>query len=216
MPALIAAGEAALADISDRPTVRAFWLPRFRRIAAWFLDFERRRRGVARTLATELKGTIAIDAPAGPFVLKGTADRIDRFADGRLSIVDYKTGRVPSVKEVETFLAPQLPLEAAMARRGAFPGIAPADVAELLYVRMTGGDPPGEELAVQRAREPIDITAMAEEAFARFEALIAEYDAEATAYLSRPIPELVKATGDYDHLARVAEWGGFAAWDEEA
>jgi len=216
LPALIAAGEAALADISDRPTVRAFWLPRFRRIAAWFLDFERRRRAVARTLATEIRGTITIDAPAGPFVLKGTADRIDRFADGRLGIVDYKTGRVPSVKEVETFLAPQLPLEAAMARRGAFPGIAPADPAELLYVRMTGGDPPGEELAVQRAREPIDITALAEEAFARFEALIAEYDAEATAYLSRPIPELIKAAGDYDHLARVAEWGGFAGWDEEA
>ena len=216
LPRLIAAGEEALADIVDRPTVRAFWLPRFRRIAAWFLDFERGRRQQARTLATELKGTVTIAAPAGPFVLKGTADRIDRFADGRLSIVDYKTGRVPSVKEVESFLAPQLPLEAAMARRGAFPGIAPADVAELLYVRMTGGDPPGEELPVQRAREPIDITALAEEAFARCEALIAEYDVEATAYLSRPIPELVKAVGDYDHLARVAEWGGFAGWDEDA
>lgn len=212
---LIEAGEAALADIIDRPAVRAFWLPRFRRIAAWFLGFERHRRREARTLATELKGTVRIDAPAGPFVLKGTADRIDRFADGRLGIVDYKTGRVPSVKEVESFLAPQLPLEAAMARRGAFPGIAPADVAELLYVRMTGGDPPGEALPVQRARDPIDITALAEEAFARFEALIAEYDIEATAYLSRPIPELVKAAGDYDHLARVAEWGGFAGWDED-
>lgn len=216
LPRLIEAGEAALAEIADRPTVRAFWLPRFRRIAAWFLDFERRRRAEARTLATELKGVVTIEAPAGPFVLKGTADRIDRFADGRLGIVDYKTGRVPSVKEVESFLAPQLPLEAAMARRGAFPGIAPADVRELLYIRMTGGDPPGEELPVQRAREPIDITALAEEAFARFEALIAEYDVEATAYLSRPIPELVKAVGDYDHLARVAEWGGFAGWDEEA
>ncbi|MBN9530644.1 MAG: double-strand break repair protein AddB [Alphaproteobacteria bacterium] len=216
LPRLIAAGEEALADIVDRPTVRAFWLPRFRRIAAWFLEFERGRRQHARTLATELKGTVTIAAPAGPFVLKGTADRIDRLADGRLSIVDYKTGRVPSVKEVESFLAPQLPLEAAMARRGAFPGIAPADVAELLYVRMTGGDPPGEALPVQRTREPIDVTALAEEAFARCEALIAEYDAEATAYLSRPIPELVKAVGDYDHLARVAEWGGFAGWDEDA
>ena len=54
------------------------------------------------------------------FVLRGRADRIERRHDGTISILDYKTGRVPKQGEVEDGRAPQLPLEAAMAEAGAF------------------------------------------------------------------------------------------------
>ena len=41
-------------------------------------------------------------------------------ADGRLAILDYKTGTPPTQRDVDAGLAPQLPLEAAMAAAGAF------------------------------------------------------------------------------------------------
>ena len=39
-------------------------------------------------------------APAGPFTLRGRADRIDAPPDGRLDILDFKTGTPPSARQV--------------------------------------------------------------------------------------------------------------------
>lgn len=54
----------------------------------------------------------AIDDPeTGAEVrLSGKIDRIDRTADGRFVIFDYKTGRMPSVADMDTGLNLQLPL----------------------------------------------------------------------------------------------------------
>ena len=62
------------------------------------------------------------------FALTARADRLDRLADGRLAIIDYKTGAPPSNEEVLS-LSPQLPLEALIARTGGFEGIGAAEVA---------------------------------------------------------------------------------------
>ena len=54
----------------------------------------------------------AIDDPeSGDEVrLSGKIDRIDRTADGRFVVFDYKTGRMPSVADIDTGLNLQLPL----------------------------------------------------------------------------------------------------------
>ena len=62
-----------------------------------------------------MKGMCDLTRPGGPFTLVGRADRIERRADGRLAILDYKTGAPPSQREVDAGLAPQLLLEACMA-----------------------------------------------------------------------------------------------------
>ncbi|PMV79916.1 hypothetical protein C1X51_32675, partial [Pseudomonas sp. FW306-2-2C-B10A] len=54
------------------------------------------------------------------FKLTGKPDRIDRLKGGGVRVIDYKTGGVPTTKQIESFMAPQLPLLAAMARAGAF------------------------------------------------------------------------------------------------
>ena len=72
---------------------------RFARAARWFLSHHaRRREEIARSVA-EVSGKLELPGPAGTFVLKGRADRIDFFADGSAAIIDYKTGRVPSEKK---------------------------------------------------------------------------------------------------------------------
>ncbi len=92
---LIAFGREAFGAALDRPFVRAFWWPRFEKIAEWFVAEERARRaGIAASIA-ECKGRLVLPAARAPFELIARADRIDRLKDGGLAIIDFKTGTVP-------------------------------------------------------------------------------------------------------------------------
>jgi ATP-dependent helicase/nuclease subunit B len=204
---LLAAGREAFGDHLAQPDVWAFWWPRFERVARWFVAREAERRGGegrprAAPLATEAKGELALDGPAGPFVLRATADRIDRLEDGSLAILDYKTGSPPSAREVELGFAPQLPLEAAIAEAGGFEGVPAAPVAELAFWRLSGGDPPGEE----RPLDPASLPRLVEEARLGLEALVRAFDDPRTPYRALPRPDRAPRHSDYAHLARVQEW----------
>ena len=212
---LIAAGGVAFGNWLERPAVRTFWWSRFLRIADWFIRFERERRAAGyRTLQTEIKGAIELPGPAGPFELTARADRIDLGPGGKLEILDYKTGAPPSVKQVASGLAPQLPLEGVIAARGGFSGIAPAAVSELAHVRLRGGDPAGELVSATHNKntrhDPMQLATQAETGLRK---LIADYDKPETPYLSQPRPQWLKYAGNYDHLARVLEWR--AAGDDQ-
>jgi ATP-dependent helicase/nuclease subunit B len=198
---LIEFARKSFGDALEWPGVRAFWWPRFLRIARWFVGFERdRRRSGIAVVGTECEGALEIPIKPHPVLLKAKADRIDRTPAG-LSILDYKTGAVPSEKQVESGLAPQLPLEAAIGAKGKFKDVTAAAVAELAYVRLTGREPPGEIESLES-----DPAALANAALAGLTKLLASYARDATPYLSRPRPVFIRTAGDYDHLARVKEW----------
>src|SRR5262249_35190512 len=147
--ALIAIGAKHFEALEDYPEARAFWWPRFRRIARWFAGWETMRRGSVAALAAELFGTIAIPLGGRVSTLRARADRIERLAGGSYAILDYKPGQVPSEKQVRIGVSPQLTLEAAILRRGGFRDIpADASVAELVYVSLKGGDPAGEGVPI--------------------------------------------------------------------
>lgn len=107
---------------------RAFWLPRIepalRWAAAQLLDAEGRK-----PLGVELRGETVVDG----ITLHGKADRIDRDAEGRLAIVDYKSGGAPSAKAAHDQLDNQLGLLGLIAQRGGIEGIDAAEVASLEY-----------------------------------------------------------------------------------
>jgi ATP-dependent helicase/nuclease subunit B len=200
---LLAAGRAVFGDAIAHPSVGAFWWPRFERIARWFLTaFERPRRlaGIM-PLATEVAGSLELAGPGGPFTLTAKADRIDRLSDGRLAILDYKTGRVPKADEVSWGLAPQLPLEAAIAEFGGFAGVPRSEIAELTFLKLTGGNPPGEIFSVLDGIDMHDEVLAARDGLLR---LIALFDNPATPYPAKPRPEFARGS-DYDHLARIGE-----------
>ncbi len=198
---LIALGEEQFAAHGDRPNVRAIWWPRFLDVAAWFVPFEAERRARIAETHVEIKGAHEMALPGGAFTLEGRADRIDVLADRTLAILDYKTGKAPSEKQTRADFSPQLPLEAAMAKRGAFPGIPSLDTSELAYVELRGGaKEPGKLVPVTDAME------QAERSFASAADLLARFDDGATAYPSQPRPQFIRYEGDYDHLARVLEW----------
>jgi ATP-dependent helicase/nuclease subunit B len=200
--ALIAIAEAVLARYAESARVAAFWAPRFARFARWFASTEPARRRDTARVAAEVDGRLALKGPAGPFTLTARADRIDVGADG-LVITDYKTGQLPTDNRIFDGLAPQLPLEAAIARGEAgFAGIGPGEVTALRYVRATGGEPPGEERIVAAN----DIAALAETAIDRLESLIAAFDNADTPYRALRRLGFNYDYDDYAHLARIAEW----------
>ena len=199
---LLEIGAAEFGPMLNRPGVLAFWWPRFRRIAQWFVDQERARRPGLRTVHSEVTGTIEFDAPAGPFVLTGKADRIDESDDGALQIIDYKTGSIPRRRDMEQGFSPQLPLEAVILADGGFPDIEPAVPHKLALWHLTGGNPPASESIALTG----DLDALVDRVRAGVRALIAQYDDPEMPYRSRPSAGHAPARSDYDHLARVKEW----------
>ncbi len=198
---LLGYGAEVFKAIEAKPGAFAFWWPRFCRIARHVAEKEAERRVGLRQALAEIRGSLTLDAPGGPFALTAKADRIEAYADGRLAILDYKTGVLPLVKDVEDGYAPQLPLEAAIAAAGGFPGLAAAEASELAYWKLSGGEPAGLIRPVRSAPE-----ALAAAALEGLASLIARFDDPATPYHAVPRPERAPAFSDYAHLARVKEW----------
>jgi ATP-dependent helicase/nuclease subunit B len=203
--ALISLAEPHFAALEDFPEARAFWWPRFLRIAHWFARWDLERRAAIASLAAEIRGEIDITLREGTFKLSGIADRIELCRDGRYIILDYKTGAARTEKQVRTGLAPQLTLEAAMLRNGGFPGVpAGGSVAELLYVLLKGGSPAGDPKSVQFKEGTPD--SQADRALYKLAQLAQYFDDPSTPYRSLVHPMWRTHYGDYDHLARVKEW----------
>ena len=101
-----------------------------------------------RTIATDADGVRIFDGLQTSFTLKARADRIDARPDVGLAIIDYKTGQLPTDKQVTAGLTPQLPLEAAIANSGGFAVARGYMVANLTYIRLSGGRYPGQERVV--------------------------------------------------------------------
>ena len=137
-------------------------------------------------------------APGGPFTLTAKADRIDRLIAGGFLLVDYKTGSLPSNKEVNWGYAPQLPLEGAILRDGSFGDLAGAPAA-LEYWRLSGGVPIGQ-------RRPIgdkDPSQLIQSVLDRVRLLIQSFDDPSTPYLAEPVPQWAPRFSDYRHLERI-------------
>jgi len=202
---LVEIGQPHFAPLEDFPETRAFWWPRFMRIARWFAAWEAQRRPGIATIAAEIDGKIDIPLADGAFTLTGRADRIERRADGSCVILDYKTGSARSEKQVRTGLAPQLTLEAAILRRGGFAGIAAeSSVAQVGYVLLKGGAKAGETKLIEFDKGTTD--EQADYALQRLTGLAQRFADASTPYRSLVHPMWTRHYGDYDHLARVKEW----------
>jgi ATP-dependent helicase/nuclease subunit B len=200
------------APLMERPEARALWWPRFQRIAAWFAEWEAARRGGIEEIVAEIRGEIVIPLDnERSFTLSARADRIERHDDGRYAILDYKTGQPPTGKQVRMGLSPQLTLEAAILREGGFRGIAAgSSVGDLIYVRLSGNNPPGEHRSLELKINKSDIPQPPDEAAAaarrELETLIRKFEDEDQAYTSLNLSMWANRYGHYDDLARIKEW----------
>jgi ATP-dependent helicase/nuclease subunit B len=205
-PAAIAEGFrcAALAEIAGfplPPRSRAFLLARIDAAARSLESFERERRPDMRAIFVEHHAQIVLPLADGTrFELTGRIDRIERRVDGSYAVLDFKTGQVPSKKEIQNGYAPQLPLGALLAER--------APVAELAYVKLAAV---GERPAIgtfpgKSDQQPDAVAALVARTQARLVGLLDDLRAGRRAFVSRAHPRGVRDDAPTNHLARMQEW----------
>ena len=198
------ATEAVLdAHLTGWPVVRALWRSRAEAVGPWLLEREAALRDAGQVpLAFEVPASRTLEVPGlGPVTLSARADRIDRRRDGHGVVTDYKTGALPSDRQVVAF-DKQMPLQGAMLADGDFERVPAMPCGDLAYVQLKGGAEGGSERMVKDGPE------MAREAIPRLIELLGAYADPAMPYRPRTRPQLLTYEGDYDHLARVGEWGG--------
>ncbi|MDF0697380.1 double-strand break repair protein AddB [Rhizobium sp. MC63] len=212
-PEAAAAMEQILSELFDMeklpPHIDAVWRPRFREVARAFLEWEAGRRPAIRRTLTEVRGGVELEAIN--IRLNGVADRIDITGPNAADIIDYKTGYNPSPAQARALLDPQLALEAAALRAGAFRDAGSLTPQDLLYVRLRPGnrfqvDMVNNENAARsdKAKSAIDLAEESVDQLIKFVSLLQSGE---KGFTSRLIPaQQFDFGGDYDHLARVSEW----------
>ncbi|PZX42332.1 inactivated superfamily I helicase [Roseinatronobacter thiooxidans] len=189
---LMRMAEQVLAREVPWPAARLFWQARMTRAADAFLQFHLAQPG--RVLMLEEGGALALNDPA--FTLTAKPDRIDEWPDGRIHIIDYKTGQAPTKKMQEHF-DKQLLLQAMMADAGAFQALGLREVAQITYLGL--GSSPKPEMT--------EITPqMIEQTRAQFEKLIRAYLSPDKGFPARRMLLHERDVSDYDHLSRFGEW----------
>jgi len=202
--ALLERGEHLFRPFAHDPEVMHFWWPRFCRAARWLAEMEPDLRAGLAEIHAEIRGESRFLVAGVEHSLSARADRIDHLHNGRYRIIDYKTGSVPTGAQVETGLAPQLPLEAALLAQGAFADVR-GEASSLLYVQAGGGRPPGK-ITDPLARSTATPAALAARHFAALVDLLSGYRAVATPYLPRYRMVREEDPSDFDHLSRFGEW----------
>lgn len=165
---------------------------------------------------TEEEGEITLDIKGTPFRLKGTADRIEKRIGGQVAILDFKTGKPPTEKQVRSGMAPQMPLQGLIARRGGYPSLGNhVSVSALTYLQI------GTKFVVQEIGRPgksdeLPVDELITDAEQSLIGLLTRFANPDHPYLSAPRPERVTYWSDYTRLARRAEWTSQATYDEVA
>jgi inactivated superfamily I helicase len=193
---LLEIGKESFAENNLALERRAFWWPNFEKIAEHLVKVEEEYRQEVRKVHNEVKGKFSFNAPAGVFTVTAKADRVDETKDGRINIIDYKTGKIRTPKEVAKGFAPQLPIEGLIAEKGGFGTLPAAEVAKLIYWQLGR-----RETVIEENME--DILATTED---HLHKLISVFDFETTPYICHPNPKRIPEYSDYEQLARVKEW----------
>jgi len=148
---------------------------------------------------TEITGAYELEG----FTLKATADRVDVIGQ-QCEIIDYKTGSIPSKKDVKLGISPQMPLEGLIAKYGGF-NDKQLEASHMAFWKISGNKETGKETNLGKQ----DILAtLIEEAEAGLKQLVATFNDSNTPYMAIPNPDIAPIFNDYEHLERVKEWMG--------
>lgn len=175
------------------PETRLQWAARFASFAGPLAAEERARQATASPIAFEIRGATQL---GNGVTLSCNADRIDRAEDGSAILYDYKTGQLPSEKQIDA-LVKQLHLEAIIAAAGDFEDLPPLDIARISYLRLNKG------LGERSLALTPDEIGKAREAFVE---ILDGFLAGSRGYTARRMPRDLKHVSEYDHLSRFGEW----------
>lgn len=198
---LVARARALLEGATIHPMLRALWQPRLMEAIRWIEGMEAENQALGRRpLAAETRGEALIDG----ILLHGKADRIDRFADGSLAVVDYKTGKAPSQKAVDEGFSLQLGLLGLIAEADGFEAISGRSMAHEYWSLSKYRDQFGKCVRPDRKMGADEFLEHARRNFADAARKWLMGDEGFTAKLNPAYAPY----GDYDQLMRLEEWYG--------
>ena len=129
------------------------------------------------------------------------ADRLEYDKKGQWTIVDYKTGTVPSRSLIKKGVRNQLAVEGLIAVDGGFDPLPAGPIKSLEYWRLSGKkSAPGE------IKTPFDNLFDADEVRTRLKKLANYFDQINAPYTSELEPINVPPFGPYRQLSRSREW----------
>jgi ATP-dependent helicase/nuclease subunit B len=209
-PARLLARADALLDAPGRhPLLRVLWRPRLRAALEW----------IAQTLAADIaEGRVPVAAEVEGEIeiagvrLHGKADRIDRVGGREIAIVDYKSGKPPSLRMVEAGHALQLGLLGLIAECGGFRDLPVPDPRATAFEYWSLGKKSDrfgyrEGLADPKRRGAFAPDALVPMIARFFEEAVAAYLTGTAPFTARPHPD-APVYADYDQLMRLDEWYG--------
>jgi ATP-dependent helicase/nuclease subunit B len=148
---------------------------------------------------TEISGTTSIQVEENyDITIHCRVDRIDENAGGNISIIDYKSGLVPSIQSVKDGKKLQLPIASIVAQKGGF-GIPHTTVQELCYWKLGGADL--EVISIAKNSEELQL--INSKALEVLKNLIRKYNLKGEGYEVNTDSPYEKP---YMHLARLKEW----------
>ncbi len=204
---LLAIAAEELATMQAHPVVRSLWWPRLAKGLEWIDARISRDRAEGRVvLVSEGRGEMTF----GGVRVHGRADRIDCKADGALVVVDYKTGKPPSGKQVKDGFALQLGTLGLIAAAGGFAGVSGEPDG---FEYWSFGKSDKSETGFGYVQEPVAEGRRAGIPRAEFLSETARYLGEAidlwikgdAPFTARLNPDL-GGYNDYDQLMRLDEW----------
>ncbi|MDX1717872.1 MAG: double-strand break repair protein AddB [Anderseniella sp.] len=202
---LCAMAEEETARTVPDAALRTIWGIQLARAMDWFAGRDSQLRETVQKIHVEIDGRLDVPIGSETFTISAKADRIDELTSGNARIIDYKTGTATFSKKTAQNYSPQLDLEGWILQEGGFKGIAPQTASELMYIRLSGGHPPGELIESRDQKFPTPDRI--ETAASGFRQLMASYQRPERGYPARTGDEAWGRRSDYDHLSRWREWG---------
>jgi ATP-dependent helicase/nuclease subunit B len=180
-------GNMLLSQIPYSAYVDKIWRPRFVKIATWLTEYEQLVRK-SHNVSTELKLSLNIDG----YILTAKIDRLERSST-QISIIDFKTGSLPTKEDVVNGFSPQLPLEALLINK------TEHNVnLKVSYIKLGVGDKIGKAVNI-----PLEDMMITYEEGIR--SLLCHYSNVDMPYLVCPITKKRPAYNEYDHFERSEE-----------
>ena len=210
---LVRFAENAFADRSVTPALRLLWQPRIVAGMRWVASEIAAIAGDGRMIAASESRA---EGEISGIRVHGRIDRIDRCADGKLVVVDYKTGGLPSKGKVNAGYALQLGLSGLLVETGGVAEIS-GEVGEYEYWSLAKKDGSFGYRMSPFAKSPKPGDPSAPDFVSFADAMAREAIAERilgdAPFMAKLKPDYAVYT-DYDQLMRLDEWIGQASWGE--
>jgi ATP-dependent helicase/nuclease subunit B len=124
-----------------------------------FITLDQQARDQGATIYSEIKGEVNLLVGEKTITITAIADRIELYPDGKIKIIDYKTGSIPTMKEINTGLSPQMIIESLIISDGKFRGIdiIQTEDMQIEYIKISSSKPYINITNIKLSKEELEL-----------------------------------------------------------